>query len=190
MGIATSLVNLMLMPIIGINSGIQPIIGYNYGARLYGRARDTLKTSTIATCAICTAAYVLFWAFSRQVMGLFVKDAPDVIAMGVTGLRIYLSSMPVLAIVMLGSGYFQAVKKPAQAFIPNMIRQIALLVPLYLLLPRYFGLTGVWMAGPLTDAASVLITLVLLIPEMRRLSVEAKLAAVDSGLAVGVAAAS
>lgn len=190
MGIATSLVNLMLMPIIGINSGIQPIIGYNYGARLYGRARDTLKISTMATCAICTAAYVLFWAFSRQVMGLFVKDAPDVIAMGVTGLRIYLSSMPVLAIVMLGSGYFQAVKKPAQAFIPNMIRQIALLVPLYLLLPRYFGLTGVWMAGPLTDAASVLITLVLLIPEMRRLSVEAKLAAVDSGLAVGVAAAS
>jgi len=188
MGIATSLVNLMLMPIIGINSGIQPIIGYNYGAKLYGRARDALRISTIATCAICSVAYALFWAFSGQVMGLFVKDAPDVIVMGVSGLRIYLSSMPVLAIVMLGSGYFQAVKKPAQAFIPNMMRQIVLLVPLYLVLPRYFGLTGVWMAGPITDAVSVLITLALLVPEMRRLTVESKLAAVDLGLAEAVAA--
>ena len=188
MGIATSLVNLMLMPIIGINSGIQPIIGYNYGAKLYGRARDALRISTIATCAICSVAYALFSAFSGQVMGLFVKDAPDVIVMGVSGLRIYLSSMPVLAIVMLGSGYFQAVKKPAQAFIPNMMRQIVLLVPLYLVLPRYFGLTGVWMAGPITDAVSVLITLALLVPEMRRLTVESKLAAVDLGLAEAVAA--
>ena len=69
------------MPIIGINSGIQPIIGYNYGAKLFGRARDALRISTIATCAICSVAYASFWAFSGQVLGLFVKDAPDVIAM-------------------------------------------------------------------------------------------------------------
>lgn len=169
MGIATSLVNLMLMPIIGVNQGIQPIIGFNYGAKLYGRARETLRVSTIATCAICSAAYALFWAFSGETLGLFVKDAPDVVALGVSGLRLYLSSMPILGIVMLGSGYFQAVKKPAKAFIPNMIRQLALLVPLYLILPKFFGLTGVWMAGPLSDAVSVVLIVILLVPEMRRL---------------------
>lgn len=170
MGIATSLVNLMLMPIIGINNGIQPIIGYNYGAKLYDRARSTLRIATVATCTICTAAYALFFAFSRETLGLFVKDAPTVVSMGVIGLRIYLSSMPVLGIVMLGTGYFQAIKEPVQSLVPNLIRQLALLVPLYLILPARLGLTGVWMAGPLTDAVAVAVTLAFLLPEMRRLS--------------------
>jgi putative MATE family efflux protein len=169
MGIASSLVNLMLMPIIGMNTGIQPIIGFNYGAKLYARAKRTLWLSVTAICLICALAYGLFWAFSAQLIGLFVRGDPDVVSLGVLSLRIYLSSMPIIGIVMLGTGYFQAVKKPLPALVPNMIRQLALLVPLYLILPRFFGLSGVWMAGPITDAVSVAATLAFLLPEMRKL---------------------
>lgn len=175
MGIASSLVNLMLMPIIGVNTGIQPIIGFNYGAKLYGRAKKTLWLSVAAVCGICAVAYALFWAFSPELIGLFVAGSPEVVSMGVVSLRIYLSSMPVVGIVMLGTGYFQAVKKPIPALVPNLIRQLILLVPLYLILPRFFGLPGVWMAGPITDAVSVLATLAFILPEMRALEAKDRL---------------
>jgi putative efflux protein, MATE family len=168
MGIATSLVNLMLMPIIGVNTGIQPIIGFNYGAGLYARARRTLRLSIAAVCGICALAYALFWAFSSQLIGLFVPGEGEVIALGVKGLRIYLASMPIVGIVMLGTGYFQAIKKPIPALVPNLVRQLALLVPLYIVLPLFLGLSGVWMAGPITDAASVIVTLAFLVPAMRK----------------------
>lgn len=173
MGIASSLVNLMLMPIIGVNTGIQPIIGFNYGAKLYERAKKTLWISVAAVCAICAAAYALFWVFSAQMIGLFVRGAPEIVALGVSSLRIYLCSMPIVGLVMLGTGYFQAVKKPIPALVPNVIRQLALLVPLYLVLPLFFGLAGVWMAGPISDAAAVILTLAFLAPEMRKLSAKA-----------------
>jgi putative MATE family efflux protein len=179
MGIASSLVNLMLMPIIGVNQGVQPIIGFNYGAKLFVRAKKTLWLSIAVVCGICTVAYALFWIFSAQMIGLFVRGAPDVVSLGVQSLRIYLSSMPIVGLVMLGTGYFQAVKKPMPALVPNMIRQLVLLVPLYLVLPLFFGLAGVWMAGPISDAAAVIVTIAFLLPEMRRLGAKAG----DTGVA-------
>jgi putative MATE family efflux protein len=176
MGIASSLVNLMLMPIIGVNTGIQPIIGFNYGAKLYGRARQALMLSVAAVCGICAIAYALFWAFTPGLIGLFVQGEPGLVGLGVRSLRIYLSSIPIVGIVMLCTGYFQAVKKPAPALAPNLIRQLLLLVPLYLVLPRFFGLSGVWMAGPITDAVSVIVTLAFILPEMKSLGEKARLA--------------
>jgi putative MATE family efflux protein len=184
MGIASSLVNLMLMPIIGVNTGIQPIIGFNYGARLYGRARKALWLAVAGVCGVCVASYGLFWTFGRELVGLFVAGAPGLVDLGVSSLRIYLSSIPVVGIVMLGTGYFQAVKKPAQALVPNAIRQLLLLVPLYLVLPRLFGLPGVWMAGPITDAVSVLVTLAFILPEMRNLGARGRLEAREGAAVV------
>jgi putative MATE family efflux protein len=173
MGIATSLMNLMLMPIIGVNQGIQPIIGFNYGAGLFGRAQRALRLALVGVCGICAAAYALFFAFSGPLVGLFVPGQAGLRALGVHGMRIFLCSIPVVGVVMLGTGYFQAVKKPLQALVPNMIRQLVLLVPLYLALPRFLGLDGIFMAGPLTDAVSVLATLAFLAPEMRSLGAKA-----------------
>jgi putative MATE family efflux protein len=169
MGIATSLVNLMLMPIIGVNQGVQPIIGFNYGAKLYDRARKALLLSIVGVCGICAAAYGLFFAFSEGVVGLFVRGDPALVELGVRSLRIMLCTMPVVGVAMLGTGYFQAVKKPLPALLPNLIRQLVVLVPLYLVLPGLLGLDGLFLAGPITDAVSVLATLAFLVPEMRSL---------------------
>jgi putative MATE family efflux protein len=170
LGIASSLVNLMLMPIMGIRTGVQPIIGYNYGANAYGRVRSALRISLVATVAVCTVAYGLFFLFSREIVSLFVKNAPAIVHIGVSGLRIFLSSIPVVGIAIVGSVYFQAVKKSATALLINVVRQLIVLVPLFLVLPRFLGLQGVWLAGPVADLASVLLALALLAPEMRRLA--------------------
>jgi putative MATE family efflux protein len=169
MGIATSLVNLMLMPIIGVNQGVQPIIGFNYGAKRYDRARKALWLSVAGVCGICAVAYGLFFAFSEGIVGLFVRGDPAITSLGVRSLRVMLCSIPIVGVVMLGTGYFQAVKKPLPALLPNLVRQLALLVPLYLILPRFLGLDGLFMAGPITDAVSVLATMAFLLPEMRSL---------------------
>jgi Na+-driven multidrug efflux pump len=100
--------------------------------------------------------------------------------MGVTGIRIFFASMPILSIAILGTGYFQAVNKVSKALVPNLVRQLIPLVPLYFILPHMFGIDGVWMAGPMSDAAAVLITLAFLVPEMRRLAASGHEAAAPS----------
>ena len=187
MGIASSIVNLMLMPIVGVNQGVQPIIGFNYGAGLYARARKTLVVAIAGICAICSIAYALFFAFSAQIIGLFAPTSPEIIALGSDSLRVYLSSLPIVGIVMLGSGYFQAVKKPLPALLPNLIRQLLVLVPMLIVLPRLLGLSGVWLAAPITDAASIALTLAYLLPEMRRLGAKAE-AGIKRPIAAGAAA--
>jgi Na+-driven multidrug efflux pump len=169
-GIASSIMNLMLMPMFGIRSGVQPIIGYNYGAGANGRVRSALYIALVATVAACTAAYGLFFLFSREVLSLFVKNAPEVVILGIPSLRIFLASIPIVGITIVGSAYFQAIKKSMLSLLINVVRQLILLVPLLLLLPRYLGIQGVWLAGPLSDALSVVLTVTLLVPEMRRLA--------------------
>jgi putative MATE family efflux protein len=180
-GIASSLTNLMLMPIIGIRQGVQPLIGYNYGAGSLGRVRSALLISLGATIVLCTAAYGLFFAFSRQIVGLFVKDAPQIVALGTTSLRVFLCSIPVVGIAVIGSVYFQAINKGFAALLINAVRQLIVLVPLYVILPRILGLQGVWIAGPVSDGVSVVLTVCLLLPEMRRLALgqDARVASAD-----------
>ena len=169
-GIASSIANIMLMPIFGIRSGVQPIIGYNYGAGAYGRVRSALSIALIATVVACTAAYGLFFLFSREVLSLFVKNAPEIVNLGVPSLRIFLASIPIVGITIVGSAYFQAIRKSMLSLLINVVRQLIILVPLYLFLPRYLGIQGVWLAGPVSDVLSVFLTVTLLGPEMRRLA--------------------
>jgi Na+-driven multidrug efflux pump len=170
LGIASGLFTLMLMPIIGIRQGVQPIIGYNYGASAFGRVRATVAISLTATAAICGAVYLVFFVFSRAILELFVKDAPSIITLGVPSLRIFLASIPVVGIAVVGSVYFQSVKKSGVALLVTLVRQVIVLVPLYVVLPFWFGLTGVWLAGPLSDLVAALLTAALLVPEMQRLA--------------------
>ncbi len=170
LGIASSLLLLMLMPVIGIRQGAQPIIGYNYGARAFDRARKALRLSLLGTFLFCTVAYAFFFLLSQPIVGLFVRGVPAVVSLGVPALRIVLLAIPFVALSLIGSVYFQAINKAAPALIINLVRQLLVLVPLYFLLPRWLGLTGVWLAGPLAEVAAAILTLALLVPEMRRLN--------------------
>jgi len=151
MGIVISLMTLIMMPIVGINQGAQPIIGYNYGAQRYDRVKSTLKYAAIAATVIATAGFVLIRLFPTQLITIFNSQDAELIAFGSNALVLFLTFLPLIGFQIVGSGYFQAVGKPRQSLILTLSRQVLILIPALLILPRFFQLNGVLMAGPLAD---------------------------------------
>lgn len=170
MGIVISLMTLIMMPIVGINQGAQPIIGYNYGARRYDRVRATLKYAAIAATAIATAGFVLIRLFPTQLITIFNSQDAELIAFGSNALVVFMTFLPLIGFQIVGSGYFQAVGKPRQSLILSLSRQLLILVPALLILPRFFQLNGVLMAGPLADLAASALTGAWLLFELRDLN--------------------
>ncbi|WP_032123547.1 MATE family efflux transporter [Clostridium amazonitimonense] len=170
MAVINSVGLIFLMPMFGLNQGSQPIIGFNYGARQYKRVKDTLKYAVTVATIIAITGFVVIQLFPEVIIGFFNKD-PELLQIGVKGIRIYLLMLPVIGFQIVSSNYFQAVGKPKHAMFLSMLRQVILLIPLLLILPNLWGLTGVWMAGPIADGLASLITGILLFREMKGLNV-------------------
>jgi putative efflux protein, MATE family len=164
MGVINRSTMMLLMPIFGINQGAQPIIGYNYGAKRYDRVRKTLKLAAAAATAICVLGFISTEVFSHQIIGLFNKDA-ELIAIGTRGIRIFLLMLPIVGMQIVITNYFQSVGKAHKAILLSLTRQVLFLIPLILILPSFFKLDGIWMAGPIADFSSSLLAIILLIKE-------------------------
>lgn len=169
MGIVYSTLLMFAMPIIGLNHGTQPIIGYNYGACHYTRVKKTLKAAILLATAVITFGFAIIMLLPAQVVSLFGRDDPVLIAVGSRALRIALLMMPVVGFQIVGSGYFQAVGKPKMAALLMLSRQMLILIPAVLILPLFFGLDGIWAAMPASDCAASLLTGACLLVEMRHL---------------------
>jgi putative MATE family efflux protein len=169
MGIVTSLQSLVMMPLFGINQGAQPIVGYNYGAQKYDRVRQTLKLAVLGASIIALTGFVIIEAFPKQVVGLFNKDNIQLRDFTVYALQVFLFMMPVIGFQIIGSNYFMAVGKPNPAAFLSLSRQVILLIPAVLILPLFFKLHGVLIAGPVADFGSFVITAICLYRELRRL---------------------
>lgn len=167
-GIINRVAMLMLMPIFGISQGAQPIIGFNYGAKSYGRVIEALKKATIAATAISILAFVLTQAFDEQIISLF-NNNPQLVHIGTNGLRIFFFMFPVIGFQVICANYFQAVGKAGHAIFLSMSRQVILLIPLIFVLPKFFGLNGVWLAGPISDLLSAIITGIYIFVEVKKL---------------------
>ena len=168
MTIITSMAILTTMPLFGINQGMQPILGYNYGARNYARVRDTWKTGVLMATGIVLLGSVLIQGFPTAIIRLFSSD-PEIIAIGVFGLRMYLLILPFLGFQIISTIYFQSIGHARTAMFANLMRQVIFLIPLYLILPRWLGLWGVWIASPVADSLAVVVTGLLIARELRRL---------------------
>lgn len=169
-GVINRIAMLMLMPIFGLSQGLQPIIGYNYGAKNYGRVTKALKMAIYAATVFSTIGFLMIQIFDQQIMMLF-NDNPELIAMGAQGMRIYLCMLPVIGFQVIGANYFQAVGKAGYAIVLSMSRQLILLIPLILILPGIWGLNGAWLASPIADFVSALLTGFFLSKEIRKLTV-------------------
>lgn len=167
-GIIMSIVTLLVMPVIGINQGAQPIIGFNYGAKQLGRVRTTLKLAMIAGTVIITFGFILSRLWPAQLIGLFNKN-PELIELATHGMLIFFIFLPIVAVQIVGAGYFQAVGKPVQATILSLSRQILIFIPLLLLLPRVWGLDGIWWAGAISDIGACALTTLWLWYEFRQI---------------------
>ncbi|HAX72778.1 MAG TPA: MATE family efflux transporter, partial [Firmicutes bacterium] len=123
---------IFLMPIFGMNQGSQPIIGYNYGAKNYHRANQTLLFSTSAALVVLLIGWTVVQVFPTQIISLFNNDE-ELLGITVNGIRIYLMMLPLVSIVITGSSYFQSIGKAKIAMFLSLLRQLILLLPLFLI---------------------------------------------------------
>lgn len=168
-GVVHSVMALMLMPIFGISQGIQPIIGYNYGARKFKRVKKAYFSGILLATAVCVTGFLAISFFPAVFIRLF-SDNEALLALGVKTMRVHTSLLPVLGFTIIGSNYFQAVGKPRHAVFLNLARQVFLLLPALLILPRFFGLMGVWLATPVADGIASLLTAIAVYFEVRFLN--------------------
>ncbi len=157
-----------LMPVFGINQGSQPIIGYNYGAKAYKRVKQALKYAIIGATGFSLLGFIVTQFFTVSAIKLF-NDDPELIQVASTGMRIFFLMMPLIGFQIVSANYFQAVGKAPKSMFLSLLRQVIVLIPMLLILPQFWGLYGVWMAGPVADFIATLTTAGFLIYEMRQL---------------------
>jgi len=168
MTIVASMTILFLMPLFGINQGLQPILGYNYGAQNYQRVEAAWRVGVAMATGIVVLGFALVQLFPQAIIRLFSTD-PEILDIGSQALRTYLIVLPFLGFQIISTIYFQSIGQARTAMFASLMRQVIFLVPLYLVLPHYLGLPGVWLASPIADGLSVVVTAVLIAREMRRL---------------------
>lgn len=158
-----------LMPIFGINQGSQPIIGFNYGAGEYKRVKSALKLAVAAGTAVATLGFILTQFYTVGLIKIF-NDDPELIKFTTTGMKIFLAMLPLVGFQIVSSNYFQAVGKAPKSMFLSLLRQVIVLIPMLIILPKYLGLTGVWLAGPISDFTASIVTAVFLYNEMKHLN--------------------
>lgn len=167
-GILSRITQFALMPIFGLVQGLLPIVGYNYGARLFYRVTTTMKLTILISTIICSiAATFMFWA-PGMLLSPFTSHT-DVLRIGIKASRFMSLGFPLIGFQVMASGLFQAIGKARPSLLLSMLRQVLLLVPLVLILPLLRGLQGIWIAFPLSDIFAAIITLFLYIKEVKQL---------------------
>ncbi|MCL5270164.1 MAG: MATE family efflux transporter [bacterium] len=167
-GVINRLSMFVMMPVLGVAQGLQPIAGFNFGARRLDKTRRVVRIAAVMATAMGTAAFLILTIFPRPLIGLFTTD-PHLIDGGRQALRLMILTMPVVGFQIVGATMFQAIGRPLPAMLLSLSRQCLLLIPLLLLMPRLLGLDGIWLSFPAADAVSALLTAWLMARQLRRL---------------------
>lgn len=162
MTIINSLSMIFLMPIFGINQGMQPIIGYNYGAKKHERVKQTVKYCIAAATIIVTIGFLVIEFFPEKLILMFNSD-PELIRIGVSGMRVFLFMLPLIGGQIVVANYFQSIGKVKISMFLSLLRQVILLIPCLLILPMFKGLLGVWLAGAVSDFIACIVTVIMFV---------------------------
>jgi Na+-driven multidrug efflux pump len=160
--------SLAVMPVFGLGQGMQPIVGYCYGARLYERTRRTIEIA-LAVALVITSVGEFFLLAFPQVFALAFTDDAEVIKITVWGIRVLQCTFAIVGFQMIGSVTFQALGIAGPALFLSLARQVIFFIPSLLLLPRWFGITGVYLAYPVADVLAALTTFFFLLSYRGRL---------------------
>ncbi len=166
-GIVNRVAFLFVMIVMGVNQGMQPIAGYNYGAGLYPRVMEVLKKAIIIATVVMTIGFLIAELIPHAVASVFTTD-DDLTNLAVTGMRIVFCIYPLVGFQMVTSTFFQSIGKPGKAIFLSVTRQVLFLIPCLLILPHYLGINGVWISMPIADALSIIISLTLLTNEIKK----------------------
>jgi len=179
-GIFTRIVMFALMPGMVIGMGLQPIIGFNYGAKRFDRILKAISISICVSTLFCMVSFVLMCFFPEPFIKIFTSDA-DLVALTSYGMRRLFSAVYLVGFVIVGATVFQALGKAVQSFVTSISRATLFLIPLVFILPRFLKLDGVWLSFPLADLLTFLMTLTFLIPQLRQLRKEKRQHQQESG---------
>ncbi len=155
-------------PLRGLMMGSQPVIGFNYGANKHDRVIKLLKASYTYSLIISLSGLVISILFGSSLVAMFSKGDKQLIEIGTSGLRIFVSLLPLVGIHMMSAMYYQAIGKAKQAIFLNLARKLIFFLPALIILPRFFGLDGVWAATPVADGIAALIAIGMIYLELKR----------------------
>ena len=166
-----AIISRMLMfatfPIFGITQGFLPIAGFNYGAKNWPRVRKIINTSILYSSILATLIFIFIFIFSDFIPAIFSKDL-EVSKQTPAALRYVFLALPIIGIQLIGAAYFQAIGKALPALLLTLSRQGLFFIPLLFILTSYFGVIGVWIAFPLADLFSTIITVYFLNRAIRK----------------------
>ncbi len=157
------------MPLFGLNQGMQPIVGYNFGAGQYDRVKQTVKLVIQYSLIYGALAVVFFESFAQQIFTLFTNEQA-LLEQGPRALRIVVMMMWLMGVTTMSMGIHQAMGQAKQAFILAIQRWVLLITPLILILPKIsgLGLDGVWIAFPSADFIAAVVSVIILYRTFKR----------------------
>jgi putative MATE family efflux protein len=166
-GIINRVAMLFAMIVMGLNQGMQPIAGYNFGAGLLDRVGRVLKLTIMVASGIMVVGFLICELFPHGVASVFTTDS-ELIDLVVPGLRIVMFFFPIVGFQMVTVNFFQSIGMPGKAIFMSLTRQVLFLLPGLIILPLFYGVNGVWYSMPLSDLLSSLISLYMLIVQYRK----------------------
>jgi putative MATE family efflux protein len=167
-GILHRIVMFAMMPGIVIGQGLQPILGFNYGAKRPDRALRVIKIAMIAATTCSVIVFFVVYFFPQPIIRIFTSDN-ELISLSIYAVKHVFIAIYVVGFMMVGSTIFQAIGKATQSFITAIARPALFVIPLIFILPQFWQLDGIWYSFPIADALTALLTLLLLIPQIMQL---------------------
>lgn len=170
-GITNRLLMFVVFVVVGLNQGMQPIAGYNFGAGRYDRLERVIRLTILVASCFTGLGFLVGMFLAEPCVAIFAKDAPDLIHEAAHGLRIVVLFFPVVGMQIVSTAFFQSIGSPGKSIFLSLSRQLIFLVPALLLLPHLFDTPtdGVWYAMPLADALASLLSFTLLVRQIRKM---------------------
>lgn len=173
LGIINRITMMLYMPLFGIAQGLQPIVGFNYGAKKSIRIKQAIKLALIITTSLASIGFIISQSIPELIMKIF-NDDPQLTQDGAVVLRIAVAMLPLVGLQIVGSTIFQSIGKALPALILSLSRQVLFFIPLVLILPRFIGIMGIWISFPLADLSSAIVTGIMLKKELKNITIDLK----------------
>jgi putative MATE family efflux protein len=177
-GVIFRVISFVFMPMIGIAQGAQPILGFNFGAKQYGRVKKSLRLANRSATAIASVGFLIFVLFPGPILQIFSNDK-RLITLGTEATRWLVLGLPLVGYQSIGTSLFQALGKAKPAIFLALSRQVLFLIPMVVILSRIYGIRGVWLSFPAADSVSFTVTFIMVTYELRNLSRVSKDKALD-----------
>lgn len=166
-GIVNRVVFLFVMIIMGLNQGMQPIAGYNYGARLYSRVSEVTKLTMKCGIAVASVGFLLGELAPSVIARVFTTDQ-ELINIAVKGMRVVFAVFPIVGFQMVATNFFLSIGMPKKSIFLSLSRQLIFLIPFLIIMPRFLGTLGVWISMPMADVTAAVITFFVLMNQFKK----------------------